>query len=60
LNICFLRSVPGKRVLDVSISAVIQPTDQMSTEKEAKIVTNVKLRFSKALNMDTITWHIAF
>ena len=27
----YSRSVPGKRVFPVSISAIMQPTDQMST-----------------------------
>lgn len=30
----FLRSLPGKRVLDVISSAIMHPTDQMSTERQ--------------------------
>ncbi len=31
-----LRSVPGKRVFPVSISAMMHPTDHMSTKREQK------------------------
>jgi len=31
-----IRSVPGNRVLPVNSSAMMQPTDQMSTEKKSR------------------------